>query len=118
MLRIVATLALALAASASFAERQFEVNTNRAGYELTLRDVIMPNGPGGTTIFKLCTSCDTIALPVQTDASYAIGGTELALPDFLAAVEELRAMEDKVGVGVFYDMGNNRVTYIAVYPPR
>ena len=119
MLRTVLTLALALAASTSLADRQYEVVGNVGVYELTLHDVIMPNGAGGTTIFKLCANCDTIALPVQGSTLYSIRNNALALQDFLAAVEEVRAATNgAAGVGVFYDLQTNRVTRITVYPPR
>jgi hypothetical protein len=120
MLRLIVTLTVALAASASFAQqRPYEVDTDRAGFELSLRDVIMPNGAAGTTIFKLCASCDSIGMPVHAGTRYAVAGQELALPEFLAAVEELRiTTEGAAGVGVFYNLSTNRVSYIAVYPPR
>jgi len=119
MLRLVVTMALALATSASFAQRTLEIVGNQRVHELALRDVIMPNGAAGTTIFKLCASCDNIGLQVEASTRYAIAGQELALPDFLAAVEELRAATDgAAGVGVFYELSTNRVTRIAVYPPR
>ena len=119
MRRIIVTLFLALAASAGFAQRTLEVVGDVSVYELKLSNVIMPNGAGGTTIFKLCATCDTIALPVQGSTLYAIRDNELPLPDFLAAVEEVRAATDgAAGVGVFYDRETNRVTHIRVYPPR
>ena len=58
-------------------------------------------------------------MAVQPSTRYEFGGQELALPDFLAAVEELRtATEGAAGVGIFYELGNERVSLIAVYPPR
>jgi hypothetical protein len=112
-------MALALATSTSFAQRTLEIVGNQSVYELALRDVIMPNGAAGTTVFKLCPSCDPIGLAVNANTRYAIAGRELAMPDFLAAVEELRAAtEGAAGVGVFYDLNTNRVMRIAVYPPH
>jgi hypothetical protein len=119
MLRLIVTMTLALATSAALAQRTLEIVGNMRAYELALRDVIMPNGGAGTTIFKTCTSCETIAMGVNSATRYEFGGQELALADFLAAVEELRiTTEGAAGVGIFYEYGNDRVSLIAVYPPR
>ena len=120
MLRLIVTMTLALAASAAFAqEREFGIVPNRANYELTLSDMIMPSSAAGTAIFKLCTSCETIAMPVNPSTLYEFGGQELALPEFLAAVEELRAATDgDAGVGLFYELDTHRVRRITVWPPR
>jgi hypothetical protein len=120
MLRFIVTMTLALAASTTFAqERPYEVLPNRGIYELVLRDVIMPNGAAGTTVLKPCASCNSVGLPVHAGTRYEFAGQELALPEFLAAVEALRTATDgSAGVGVFYDLATNRVRRITVHPPR
>jgi hypothetical protein len=120
MLRLILTTTLALAASTSFAQqRDYEVLPNWGIYELRLRDVIMPNGTAGTTIVKPCAECESVGIPVHAATRYEFAGRELALTEFLVAVEELRATTDgAAGVGVFYDQATNRVRRITVHPPR
>jgi hypothetical protein len=120
MQRLIVTMTLALAAGTSLAqEREYEVLADQSVYELRLRDVIMPNGTAGTTIVKPCAECESVGIPVQAATRYEFAGQELALPEFLAAVEELRTATDgSAGVGVFYDLATNRVRRITVHPPR
>jgi hypothetical protein len=120
MQRLIVTLTLALAAGTGLAQqRDYEVLEPQGIYELRLRDVIMPNGTAGTTIVKACAECESVGIPVQAATRYEFAGQELALPEFLAAVEELRATTDGgAGVGVHFDHATNRVSRITVHPPR
>jgi hypothetical protein len=110
-------MVLALSMGAAIAARTLELV--EGAYELVLADVIMPASTAGTTIFKVCASCDSIGLPVNASTRYLIDGGELALPDFLEGVEEIRqATGGDASVGVYYDLQTNRVTRIAVVVPR
>jgi hypothetical protein len=89
-------------------------------YELTLGDVAMPRSEVGTAFFRSCPTCKTNGLRVTAQTHYLISNRELPYADFLRAVEDLRRRAGgnrDTGVGIFYDLGSNQITRIAVFPP-
>jgi hypothetical protein len=116
MIRSIFALALALTLATGAAARDFELI--EGAYELSLTNVIMPNSQAGVVVFKDCGACESTGRAVGTGTRYLIGERELPLPDFLAAVEELRASPGAQNsfVGVYYDLKTNAITRIAVIP--
>lgn len=116
MTRSIFALALALTLATSAAANDFELI--EGAYELSLSNVIMPNSQAGVVVFKTCRACESTGRAVGTRTRYLIGERELPLPDFLAAIEEIRASAGAQGafVGVHYDLKTNAITRIRVVP--
>jgi len=89
-------------------------------YEAVLSDVILPGSIAGTLIMKMCATCESTSLRVNSDTVYVgADGREKPLADFLIDANLLRDAADverSTGVGVFYDMESLRVTRIRLYP--
>jgi len=119
MIRATITLVLALSLCGVAAARTLEIL--EGAYELALGDVALPSSAAGAAVFAPCEGCDTVRLQVSSRTRYVLGGRELALPDFLVAVERTRQAaggNESTLVIVNYDLETHRVTRIAVVPPR
>jgi hypothetical protein len=118
-MRATVTLALALSLSGIAAARDFEMLEE--AHEIVLADVTLPTSAAGAVVFRPCADCDTVRLQVSARTRYLIGGRELALPDFLLAVDTVRQRtggDTDTVVAVFTDVSTQRVMRIAVSPPR
>jgi hypothetical protein len=116
MRRSILALALTLALATGAAANDFELL--EGAYELSLTNVILPNSQGGVVVFKTCRDCESTGRAVDSRTRYLLGDRELPLPDFLAAVEEIRASPgaQSTFVGVYYDLKTNAITRIMVVP--
>jgi hypothetical protein len=119
MMRAIVTLVLALSLSGIAAARDFEMLEE--AHEIVLAEVALPSSAAGAVVFRPCADCDTVRLQVSSRTRYLIGGREVALPDFLLAVDAVRqgtGGETDTVVAVFTDVSTQRVTRVAVFPPR
>ncbi len=120
MFRAAITLTLALGLSApAWATRVLD--QLETPYELTLTQVNLPTSAGGTISFRACESCRVIAHSISASTRFFVGGSELALADFTAAVDQIRktvAPGKAVFVGVFIDNESQQINRIVVQPPK
>jgi hypothetical protein len=116
MIRSILALGLALTLAAGAVANDFELI--EGAYELSLANVILPDSQGGVVVFKTCRDCESAGRAVSSRTRYLLGERELALPDFLAAVDEIRASPSgkSAFVGVYYDLKTNAITRIVVIP--
>jgi hypothetical protein len=88
-------------------------------YEAELGNVSFPGSSGGLVIFRMCPTCESSALPVDSRTLYVgADGRQKPLADFLDEVARLRAAagaERSSAVGIFYDLGTRRVTRIRLH---
>ncbi len=119
MTRLMLLTALILT-SAGPAAAQRSIDYTEGAYELQLRQVELPTGPGGTLRFKPCADCTRVALQVSSATRYSlVNGGPLPLPDFLVLAAQIRQAEagnDGTRVGVFYDLESKRVTRVILVP--
>lgn len=119
MTRVFVTLALALALSGTALARDLELV--EGAYELSLEGTIMPGSTAGSVIFRPCDTCDRVSLRVDSHTQYLLNDRRLALPDFNAGIEAIRARDgavEQTTVTVYYGLENRQVTRISVQAPR
>ena len=87
-------------------------------YEAMLPDVVFPLTTTGTVSVRMCTSCNTDVLNVNTNTAYIGESGPVSLPQFLAEVAELKSGPNSQSsmVGVFYNLQTNQVTRISLHP--
>lgn len=113
MTRILLAIALTLAFGTAWAARTVELV--EGAYELALPAVTFPSSDGGFVRFRPCAECESVALRVGSGTRYFTKAGNLALTDFLLAVDEIREThENRAFVVVFYDLASKQVTRIAV----
>lgn len=115
MKRLVIALALGLSAAAA-SPQSLELVEGAA--ELSLSDIGFPTTAGGTVSFTTCETCDTKRMQVDSGTVYVGLAGAVPLAEFLDDVAELRTTEAgrQSFVGLFYDLRNNRITRIKLYP--
>lgn len=88
-------------------------------YEAVLADVTLPGGIAGTLIVKMCSTCESTSLRVDSGTVYVgADGKQKPLADFLTDADLLRDTaggERTTGVGVFYELETGRVTRVRLY---
>ena len=117
MTRTMLAMILVLAFGSAIAARTIEP-IEGGGYELTLSNVVLPTSTAGSVIFRVCDACDQITLRVSSETGYLINDQQLALADFLVAVEEIRLTSDaneSTAVTIFYDLEATRATRIMLH---
>ena len=88
-------------------------------YEAVLGDVSFPGSTAGTLIVRMCSTCDPVALRVDSATVY-VGPDkkQKTFADFIEAVAQLRSAtggERTTAVGVFYNVETNRVTRVSLH---
>lgn len=116
MKRVTLAAAVALMCGNAFGARTLE--PIEGAYELRLIDVVLPASPLGSLIVRSCTACDPVALLVDGNTTYSlVGQAPITLADFTVVAEQLRASQgEDASVGVFYDLGTQRVTRVVLFP--
>ena len=113
---ILTTLILLLGSvSSSWAYRVMEQSEDT--YELILGEVSLPRGAAGTVIFKPCADCNSTALRVSSQTTYAVNGAAFELADFLEAADLIRQQDggnSGTAVYVRFDIESKRVTWLAL----
>lgn len=115
MKRLVIAVALGLSAAAASAQ---SLELVEGAAELSLSDISFPNTAGGIVSFTTCETCDTKRMQVDSGTVYVGLAGAVPLAEFLDDVAELRTTEAgrQSFVGLFYDLRNNRITRIKLYP--
>jgi len=88
-------------------------------HELFLADVIFPSSIAGNVTFKICSSCDTQVLPVDSGTAFVGPAGAVSLDEFRNLVAEIRSTPNgnqTTAVGVFYNLETNRVTRVSLHP--
>jgi hypothetical protein len=88
--------------------------------EYLLSHIELPSDDTGSLTLKPCASCPTELHRVTPATKYVVGGSQLALADFAAAVGEIRAdgnADQRTMVGIFVDRGSHTVTSVVVFAP-
>jgi hypothetical protein len=115
---LIAILLLLGSTTASYAQRVLE--PVERGLELPLQEITLPAESGGTVQFRACGTCSLATHTVTEETEYVFDHRELALADFLAAVEEIReqpTVHRRTIAGVYLDLETERVTRIVVVAP-
>jgi hypothetical protein len=116
---LIAILLLLGSTTASYAQRVLE--PVERGLELPLGDITLPVESGGAVQFRTCANCSLEAHTVTEATEYVFNHRKLSLPDFLAAVQEIRDRPSVLGrtlAGVYLDLETERVTRVAVVARR
>ena len=112
MNRAILTTLILLLGSVSSAWAYRVLEQTEDAYELMLGEVSLPRGAAGTVIFKPCADCDTTALRVSSQTTYAVNGAAFELADFLEAADEIRQLDggnSGTAVYIFFDIESKRV---------
>jgi hypothetical protein len=121
MLRVTLIIAL-LAGAAGLASAAPRVLGQVEGaYELKFASVQMPLNATGSVTLRTCDTCQSLSHRVDADTTYALGSSQMPLPDFLALTQTFRASanaSEQVLVMVFYDLETTRVTRIVLHDHR
>jgi len=115
---LIVALSLSLAGIASGAPRV--LGHPEASYELSLKDLRMPSSSAGSVTLRTCAACQSVTHRVDGATIYLAGNTPMLLPDFLNYAQSLSAAnpDDRVLVGVYYDVESAVVTRIIVLDHR
>jgi hypothetical protein len=110
-------IAVALGLSLTIAAAQSLVLVEGTA-EMTLADIDFPNSAGGFVSFTTCETCESKRMQLDSQTVFVGLSGAVPLSEFLTAVAELRSTEagSETFVGLFYDLNNNRVTRIRLYP--
>lgn len=116
MKRLMILLALGCSAIGIAGAQSLELVEGAA--ELELSDVTFPDDPFGSVIFTSCETCEPRVMPVDANTIYIGASGPVSLDGFLDEVAGLRATAEgqDAFVGLFYNLSNNRVSRIRLYP--
>ena len=112
MNREILTKLILLLGSVSSAWAYRVLEQSEDAYELMLGEVSLPRGAAGTVIFKPCADCNTTALRVSAQTTYAVNGAAFELADFLELADEIRQQDggnSETAVYIFFDIESKRV---------
>lgn len=117
MKKSIAVLLLTVAAATCVSARTLEVT--EGAYELSLGEFNVPRSRVGTASFRICSTCETVALSVTTRTLYEISGRAYDYPDFIELVTKIRQRDggnSTTDVSVFFGLDSKLITKIAVFP--
>jgi hypothetical protein len=114
--KILLTLALLLTLDTAHAVRVLE-QVERA-VELTLGDLTLPAGDGGTISFSECATCGISTHRTTSETVYQANRQILPLGEFLRVVAEIRERStgnSNTVAAVFLDIATGRVTRVEIH---
>ena len=111
MTRLLLGIALVLALGTAWAART--VDLIEGAYEIALSGVTFPSSVGGFVRVKTCDQCEPVDLSVVSTTRYFTNTGELALGEFLLAVDKAEDA-DAAYVVVVYNLQSKQVTRIGM----
>lgn len=111
MTRLLLGIALVLAFATAWAARTVELI--EGSYEIMLSGVTFPSSVGGFVRVKTCDQCEPVDLRVVSTTRYFTNAGELALAEFLLAVDKAEDA-DAAYLVVVYNLESKQVTRIGM----
>jgi len=114
---IVTAVALVIAALASSAQAVRVIEQVERPVELALGELALPTDATGQVTYRACPTCALESHSLTQDTLYNLNGQAMSFEDFLAGIDEIRAMpsvEARAFAGVFFDVNTERVTRVIV----